>query len=364
LPRAAENIETLSRAARGYTHIAVDIGSPDTFHDVFMARQLLSWARFHAHPEQMELDSVVYDFMHVVLSDAVIIEDVDMERMLADHNAGWSEIYQESLRRGWILTAYMLSDRGTEVSGVFELLERCFPASTADADSCIHLLAGEQALEGEQPRQSVKWLFCRRGVLAEAKKEAMDNADEQAQAGQADTSPSGDEKEKAKVETTSADIEAVGHVTLSQVESAGEADMADMAVKPDAHVPVEVAKEGVVMEGRVWPEVADHRLLKVLRKQIAGALELLNTSTEEGLVKLSQAMDRDSSGELTEDIMGALTDLQNIDRVMQRLRNVESCLADWASSCVDQQSHESLWKDEVEKRYVMEEEREVLRSEL
>ncbi len=360
LPRAAENIEILSRAARGYTHITVDIGSPDTFHDVFMARQLLSRARFHTHPEQMELDGVVYDFMHVVLSDAVIIEDVDMERMLADHNAGWSEIYQESLRRGWILTAYMLPDRG-EAAGVFELLERCFPANTADAESCIHLLAGAQALDGELPRQSVKWLFCRRGVLAEAKRELPEQADKPPLVEQADVLSSDDEKEKAKVATTSADIESVGHVTLSQVDRAAEANM---AVKPDIRVPAEVAKEGVVMEGRVWPEVADHRLLSVLRKQISGALELLNTSTEEGLVKLSQAMDRDASGELTEDIMGALTDLQNIDRVMQRLRNVESCLADWASSCADQQSYESLWKDEVEKRYVMEEEREVLRSEL
>lgn len=105
-------------------------------------------------------------------------------------------------------------------------------------------------------------------------------------------------------------------------------------------------------------------MLRILQKQVSGALELLNTSTEDSLVKLSQAMDHDSSGELTDDIMGALTDLQNIDRVMQRLRNVESCLADWASASTDQKSDEMLWKGEVEKRYVMEEEREVLRSEL
>ena len=112
-----------------------------------------------------------------------------------------------------------------------------------------------------------------------------------------------------------------------------------------------------------WPETADARLLRVLQKQINEALELLGRSTEEGLVKLAEAMDKDESGAVSEDIMAALTDLQNVDRVMQRLRNVETCLADWAQAA-PAPSGEPRWREAVESRYVMEEERLVLRSEL
>ena len=112
-----------------------------------------------------------------------------------------------------------------------------------------------------------------------------------------------------------------------------------------------------------WPEVADARLLRVLRRQVAEALELLGRSAEAGLVKLAEAMDRDASGAVSEDIMAALTELQNIDRVMQRLRNVETCLADWAEAAPVPEG-EPRWREAVEGRYVMEEERQALRSEL
>lgn len=112
-----------------------------------------------------------------------------------------------------------------------------------------------------------------------------------------------------------------------------------------------------------WPDTADARLLRVLRKQVGEALDLLGRSTEEGLVKLAEAMDKDESGAVSDDIMAALTDLQNVDRVMQRLRNVESCLADWAEAA-PASSGEPRWREAVESRYVMEEERLALRSEL
>jgi len=129
-------------------------------------------------------------------------------------------------------------------------------------------------------------------------------------------------------------------------------------------LPAEIAKEGEVMQSSVWPESADKRLIMVLKKQVEGALALLSSSTEDGLLKLTDVMDRDVEGKFADDIMAALTDFQAIDRVMQRLRNVESCLNDWGDAQAEGQEGQPLWKDEVEKRYVMEEERQLLRSEL
>ncbi|MFQ5356195.1 MAG: hypothetical protein ACE5DY_06865 [Mariprofundaceae bacterium] len=379
LPRSAENIDMLRNAARLYSNIAVDIGSPDAFHDVFMARQLLGRALLHSQPEQLSLEGVAFSFMQTVLSDAVIIEDVDVERLLADEGADWRGVYQESLRRGWILTAYTLPSRSNASGYLFEFLNRCFPADHLHGNSRMHLLAGEFTQSSDSPNQAAMLLFCRRGILAED----VDTAAETTGSLNVATALKGDcDKGETKVEDVSADKEDVEHVevdkpvlvdnglgqSIVKEDHVLECDMPDSQLvdkRDDTVYDLEEAvKEGVVMEGRGWPGVADYRLLRILQKQVSGALELLNTSTEDSLVKLSQAMDHDSSGELTDDIMGALTDLQNIDRVMQRLRNVESCLADWASASTDQKSDEMLWKGEVEKRYVMEEEREVLRSEL
>ncbi|MDX8407784.1 MAG: hypothetical protein R8L58_05310, partial [Mariprofundaceae bacterium] len=112
----------------------------------------------------------------------------------------------------------------------------------------------------------------------------------------------------------------------------------------------------------VWPKIADKRLLKVLQKQVEGSVTLLESSSEDGLIKLTEILDMGVSAEMEEKIMAALTDLQNIDRVMQRLNNVKSCLQDW--SAASNQTSDAAWKDEVEKRYVMEEERTVLKEEL
>jgi len=62
--------------------------------------------------------------------------------------------------------------------------------------------------------------------------------------------------------------------------------------------------------------------------------------------------------------MAALTELQNIDRVMQRLNNVMSCLDEWSEATKDKPVGEATWKDTVHNRYVMEEERLVLKDEL
>jgi len=117
------------------------------------------------------------------------------------------------------------------------------------------------------------------------------------------------------------------------------------------------------MTDSVWPQTADKRLLKVLAGQLEGALLLLKNSSEDGLIKLSGALDEQPGEAVEFQIMEALTDLQNIDRVSQRLNNVRTCLGDWSETAADS-SGDPLWKDVVSKRYVMEEEREVLRKEL
>jgi len=117
------------------------------------------------------------------------------------------------------------------------------------------------------------------------------------------------------------------------------------------------------MTDSVWPQEADKRLLRVLSGQLEGALALLKDSSEDGLIKLSGALDEQPGEAVEFQIMEALTDLQNIDRVSQRLNNVRTCLADWSETAVAE-SGDPAWKDVVSKRYVMEEEREVLRKEL
>lgn len=117
------------------------------------------------------------------------------------------------------------------------------------------------------------------------------------------------------------------------------------------------------MGDTVWPTQADKRLLSILQKQVQGSLELLQKSTEGGLMHLSEALDSGDSAEAQEKIMLALTELQNIDRVMQRLTNVETTLGDWAAA-TNAPAGAAMWEDAVSKRYVMEEERQVMRGEL
>ncbi len=114
----------------------------------------------------------------------------------------------------------------------------------------------------------------------------------------------------------------------------------------------------------IWPKEADPRLLRILTKQVEGALNLLNESTEKGLMKMMEVLEKEAGTEVEGDIMDALTELQNIDRVSQRLHNVRSCLDEWSQATKDQGSGETTWKETVEQRYVMEEERLVLRDEL
>jgi len=112
-----------------------------------------------------------------------------------------------------------------------------------------------------------------------------------------------------------------------------------------------------------WPQVADKRLLKVLERQVDGSVDLLEATADNTLIKLVEILDMGVGTEVESRIIAALTHLQNIDRVMQRMDNVQSCLHDWGATIADPPVTCS-WEEVVKQRYVMEEERSVLRQEL
>ncbi len=112
----------------------------------------------------------------------------------------------------------------------------------------------------------------------------------------------------------------------------------------------------------VWPALGDPRLLRLLRRQVAGALQDLNTCTEDGLGLLAQAMEQYPESVMMPHIMQALNELQKIDRVMQRLDNVVGSLSDWDAT-IQQRTHKPpTWIDAVSSRFVMPEEGAALRA--
>ena len=167
-------------------------------------------------------------------------------------------------------------------------------------------------------------------------------------------------------EAEAAVTEAVAEVEVAQSEVAVtepvEAQETEMQEEQNSGLAT-IALEGEVM-AEIWPKSADPKLLRVLMRQLEGSLQLLNESTENGLMKLSEVLEKNAGTEVEEDIMLALTELQNIDRVMQRMNNVKSCLDEWSQAVKEQDTSEAMWKESVSGRYVMEEERLVLRDEL
>ncbi len=116
----------------------------------------------------------------------------------------------------------------------------------------------------------------------------------------------------------------------------------------------------------IWPQVGDARILHALEKQVTGALRDLHTCTEDGFGHLEKALDRHPKSEVTPHIIQALTDLQKIDRATQRLQNVADSLDEWfgaeCSGMSDAVSHgRPSWADAIAARFVMPEEKTVLR---
>ncbi|MDQ7001698.1 MAG: hypothetical protein Q9N02_03300, partial [Ghiorsea sp.] len=369
LPRLAGNIESLVDAGQRYPLLDVRVGSPDAFHDVFMARQLLTQARKTQYPDEAVEDQHVYDFMETMLGDAVLVEDVEVLHLLEDgKQPSWESVYREALRRGWMLMAYLKHEADGDEKSLFHALDHVFPLNSGHAGD-MQLLAGAPVMEMDVPNQTASLLFCRRGVLNSADK-SEDETSEKVAATKETASEAAAVVAKVSqaMETDVLAGEAVVHETaLVDTGVRQEIQAADVAVQgkhdETGDVVVHQAVEGEVMGESIWPKKVDKRLLRVLEKQVQGSVELLATSSEEGLIKLMDILDMGVAPEVEAKLMEALTDLQNIDRVSQRLNNVQSCLHEWAEVQPDA-TEKAVWEEAVAKRYVMEEERIVLRGEL
>jgi len=109
-----------------------------------------------------------------------------------------------------------------------------------------------------------------------------------------------------------------------------------------------------------WPNVGDPRLLAVLQAQVTGALQDLHLCTEDGLGHLAKIIELHPESKLTVHVLAALTDLQHIDRAMQRLHNVASSLDEWKRASSGQGLGAPTWVEALTGRYVMPEEREAV----
>ena len=407
LPRDGNNIGSLVEASLDYPLLDVRVGSPDAFHDVFMARQLLTQARKSQYPDEAVMDVYTYEFMDAMLGDAVLVEDVETKQLLEQGvQSGWESVYREALRRGWILMAYLDHERSHSERTAFSMLDRAFPLDAGHAGS-MQILGGAPVLEMHAPHQTASLLFCRRGVLnneesevetsvekaaetvAKApvvKKEVIETAVEAAAAQQQPVKEVVKEMEPEQAfAAVSEDVSVVQPVVevSEHIETAiAKAEAAEVPAQEEVAEAIELVDEsskeelsgstalverevveGEVMGESVWPKQADKRLLRVLEKQVEGSVELLGASSEGGLMKLMEILEMGVSPEVEAKLMDALTDLQNIDRVSQRMNNVKTCLSEWAESRPDA-TEAAVWEEEVAKRYVMEEERLVLRGEL
>jgi len=333
LPRMAENIESLLEAGQAYPLLDVRVGSPDAFHDVFMARQLLTQARKTQYPEEAVEDKHVYDFMDNMLGDAVLVEDVQAIHLLEEgKQASWESVYREALRRGWMLMAYLKHEKNADARSLFHTLDAVFPLHSGHVGN-MQLLAGSPVMEMDVPSQAASFLFCHRGVLNNEEVEVLGEQDLHTEETVAHTV-----KEDAVNDTTVR--ESVMHETGMEVEKAEEDQEIQTVVVVDAAV------EGEVMRESIWPKQVDKRLLRVLEKQVQGSVELLATSSEDGLVKLMDILEMGVTPEVEAKLMDALTDLQNIDRVSQRLNNVKSCLSEWAEA-QPEATEKAVWEEEV-----------------
>jgi len=106
----------------------------------------------------------------------------------------------------------------------------------------------------------------------------------------------------------------------------------------------------------IWPQVSDARLLELLERHIEDSLTVLQDGVEDGLGKLTDALDRHPVKEIEDDILAVFTDFQNIDRVVQRLGNVQKCLAQWRRSAANGSGSDPAWAAVVASSYVMQEE--------
>ena len=375
LPRNRTNSDTFIRSSESYPLLNIVVGSPDAFHDVYMARKMLSFAKRQADPTGYAQENKTFAFVNMLLGDAVLVESENPNKLLEKDDATWPEVYREGLRRGWVPLAFGLEPSSQNQRDLYRAIDRLFPIERITAGTQLHLLAGTLIDEFEMPSSTAVTLFCRRGVLlsedeqeelvadqaeekAEEKVEAQDKIAVASQSEACVATPIEEEGETAAEAVIEASAEQLTEPIEINVEEQIEAEVEEQNRELATAI-----LEGEVMQ-EIWPKDADPRLLRVLTKQVEGALHLLNESTESGLMKIMAVLEKEAGTEVEGDIMDALTDLQNIDRVSQRLHNVRSCLDEWSQATKDQDSGNPTWKETVEQRYVMEEERLVLRDEL
>ncbi|MDX8407475.1 MAG: hypothetical protein R8L58_03735, partial [Mariprofundaceae bacterium] len=172
LPRSGDCVPSFVQAAGIYPALDTHVGSPDAFHDVFMARQLLNEACRHFDNNSSQDNDKVFRFMDAMLSDEVLVEGVEVNRLLAGAEAeeinqttGWEVVYRESLRRGWLLMAYLMPSGDSSEWDMFGKLDRLFPLQMKSLTHRLHLLGGALVDEMDAAERCEEWLFCRRGLL-------------------------------------------------------------------------------------------------------------------------------------------------------------------------------------------------------
>jgi len=361
LPRKGEHVRGFVQAACDYPVLETHVGSPDAFHDVFMARRLLNEACRHFDAEASTRQDKVFRFMEAMLGDTVLVESVDSDRLLDDDRhegqTDWAAVYRESLRRGWLLMGYLMPQPDMQQRNAYELLDTAFPAVQKEHVSGMYLLAGVAANEMDLPQDSAELLFCRRGVLAQQNAPKTEKKEQEKDLPQRHKDTKKIEKVETEEDSTqrhSATAESGDEVEDTPAEQKRAVVAAQIPAVPAA--PAEAIATAVVLDEAIWPEQADKRLIGVLAAQMDGAQQMLEQSSEDALIKLSEILDMDVGAEVEAKIMAALTDLQNIDRVSQRMNNVKFVLQDWSAALPGSTARLS-WVDTVRKRYVMEEER-------
>ncbi len=347
LPRAGENIASLIKASQEYPLLQMDVGSPDAFHDLYVSRKMITHAWKLIDPRLVEQELKAYEMMELMLSDAVALEMTSAEGLLAEACESWHDIYREGLHRGWSLIAYVMPERGKDAPvDPFHVLERMFPLDRNYEGSRMHMLSGAMVMEMDAPTKVDQLLFVRRGVLEEHGEEK----EKPAKPAPAKTTPTKVKSSKSKEKPSAPVTPPSPPVTPAQ---AG-------VQQEETTAPTTPAATVEVVDPGEWPAQSDARLLRVLAEQIRESVTLLQSSSESGLMKLMTLLEGAPGEAVEAKIMDALGSLQNLDRVSQWVNNVTSTLDDWAGG-VTPISGDAGWMAALANRYVMEEEREVLK---
>ncbi len=169
--------------------------------------------------------------------------------------------------------------------------------------------------------------------------------------------------EVSEVEVEAPEVEATAEETpvVAQAASVEAPLVEETAIKVEAPAAAESAAPIQVNIIGEWPQQADQRLLRILARQVDEAVVMLQQSSEASLMKLMALLESAPGEGVEAQIMDGLSSLQNIDRVVQWLTNVRSCLDDWQGA-IQPCDGDTPWSTAMMARCVMEEERAVIRA--